>query len=60
MIRCELGDLGRLQDEQCSCGSHFPLLALDVCRKNGPVVTPGGRRIYPAYFVHLLDGHAGI
>jgi phenylacetate-CoA ligase len=60
MIRYELGDLGHLQDGQCSCGSPFPLMALDVCRKNDLVVTPGGRRIYPSYFVHLLDGHGGI
>ncbi len=60
MIRYELGDLGRLQDGQCSCGSPFPLMALDVCRKNDLVVTPGGRRIYPSYFVHLLDGQQGI
>jgi phenylacetate-CoA ligase len=60
MIRYELGDLGRLQEGQCSCGSPFPLLALDVCRKNDLVVTPGGRRVYPSYFVHLLDGYDGI
>jgi phenylacetate-CoA ligase len=60
MIRYELGDLGHLQDGQCSCGSPFPLMALDVCRKNDLVVAPGGRRIYPSYFVHLLDGHGGI
>jgi phenylacetate-CoA ligase len=60
MIRYEIGDLGRLQDGQCSCGSPFPLMALDVCRKNDLVITPGGRRIYPSYFVHLLDGRDGI
>ncbi len=60
MIRYELGDLGRLQAGQCSCGSPFPLLTLDVCRKNDLIVTPGGRRIYPAYFVRLLDGLSGI
>ena len=60
MIRYQLGDLGRLMSGQCSCGSPFPLLALDVCRKNDLIVTPGGRKIYPSYFVHLLDGHTGI
>jgi phenylacetate-CoA ligase len=60
MIRYELGDLGRLQDGQCGCGSPFPLMALDVCRKNDLVVTPGGRKIYPSYFVHLLDDLDGI
>ena len=60
MIRYELGDLGRLKPGQCSCGSPFPLLALDVCRKNDLIVTPAGRNIYPAYFAHLLDGYHGI
>jgi phenylacetate-CoA ligase len=60
MIRYELGDLGRLKAGQCSCGSSFPMMELDVCRKNDLVVTPGGRTIYPSYFVHLLDAHDGI
>ncbi|MEN8207047.1 MAG: hypothetical protein ABFS24_13700 [Pseudomonadota bacterium] len=60
MIRYELGDLGRLLDGQCRCGSPFPLMALDVCRKNDLIVTPAGRKIYPSYFVHLLDGQRGI
>jgi phenylacetate-CoA ligase len=34
MIRYELGDLGRLKEGQYSCGSPFPLMELDVCRKN--------------------------
>jgi len=60
MIRYELGDLGRLLDGQCGCGSPFPMLALDVCRKNDLIVTPAGQKIYPSYFVHLLDGQSGI
>jgi len=60
MIRYELGDLGRLKDGQCSCGSPFPLMELDVCRSNDLVTTPDGRKIYPSYFVHLLDGQPGI
>jgi phenylacetate-CoA ligase len=60
MIRYELGDLGRLKAGSCSCGSPFPLMELDVCRKNDLIVTPAGRKIYPAYFVHLLDGHRGV
>ena len=35
-------------------------MEIDVCRKNDIIVTPGGRKIYPSYFVHLLDGHDGI
>ena len=60
LIRYELGDLGRLQDGQCSCGSPFPMMALDVCRKNDLIVTPAGHKVYPSYFVHLLDGLSGI
>jgi len=60
MIRYEIGDLGHLQDGRCGCGSPFPLMALEVCRSNDLVVTPGGRRVYPSYFVHLLDGRDGI
>jgi phenylacetate-CoA ligase len=60
MIRYEIGDLGRLQAGQCVCGSPFPLMSLEVCRRNDLIVTPGGRRIYPSYFVHLLDGREGI
>ena len=60
MIRYELGDLGRLQAGQCSCGSPFPMMVLDVCRKNDLIVTPAGHKIYPSYFVHLLDGQGGI
>ena len=55
-----LGDLGRLKEGQCRCGSPFPLMELDVCRKNDLIVTPAGRTIYPSYFVHLLDGFSGI
>jgi phenylacetate-CoA ligase len=60
MIRYALGDLGRLRDGQCACGSPFPMLALDVCRKNDLIVTPAGHKIYPSWFVHLLDGQSGI
>lgn len=60
MIRYELGDLGRLREGQCRCGSAFPLLELEVCRSNDLIVTPAGRKIYPSYFVHLLDGESDI
>jgi phenylacetate-CoA ligase len=60
MIRYEVGDLGRLSEGECPCGSPFPLLELDVCRSNDLIVTPGGRKVYPSYFVHLLDGQSDI
>ncbi len=59
-IRYENGDTGRLREGRCSCGSPFPLMELNLCRSNDLVRTPGGRRIYPSWFVHLLDGVDGI
>ena len=59
-IRYENGDTGRLREGSCSCGSPFPLMELDLCRSNDLVRTPGGRRVYPSWFVHLLDGVAGV
>ncbi|RTZ71374.1 MAG: hypothetical protein DSZ02_11295 [Gammaproteobacteria bacterium] len=59
-IRYENGDTGRLREGSCSCGSPFPLMELDLCRSNDLVRTPGGRRVYPSWFVHLLDGIAGV
>jgi len=59
-IRYENGDTGRLREGGCSCGSPFPLMELNLCRSNDLVRTPGGRKIYPSWFVHLLDGVAGI
>ena len=59
-IRYEIGDSGRLKEGVCSCGSPFPLMEMEFCRSNDIIVTPGGKRIYPSYFIHLLDGVKGI
>ena len=59
-IRYEIGDSGRLRAGDCPCGSPFPLMEMEFCRSNDIIVTPGGKRIYPSYFIHLLDGVKGI
>lgn len=59
-IRYEIGDSGRLKEGECACGSPFPMLEMGVCRSNDMVRTRSGKRIYPAYFVHLLDGIGGV
>lgn len=59
-IRYENGDSGRLLEERCRCGLPFPLMELGVCRSNDIVRTASGRRVYPSWFVHLLDGVPGI
>lgn len=60
LIRYDIGDSGRLKEGDCSCGSPFPLMEMGLCRSNDIIRTPGGKRVYPSYFIHLLDGVAGI
>ena len=59
-IRYDIGDSGRLKEGDCACGSPFPMMEMGLCRSNDIIRTPGGKRIYPSYFIHLLDGLPGI
>ncbi len=59
-IRYEIGDSGILRAGDCSCGSLFPLMEMEFCRSNDIIVTQSGKRIYPSYFIHLLDDVNGI
>lgn len=59
-IRYELGDVGRLKEGACPCGSPFPLMEMGQCRANDHFRTRSGKHIHPAYFHHLLDGLEGI
>jgi phenylacetate-CoA ligase len=59
-IRYRLGDAGRLKEGGCPCGRPFPLMEMGHCRSNDLIRTPDGRRIYPSFFIHLLDGLEGI
>ena len=55
-IRYEIGDSGRLKEGECACGSPFPMMEMGLCRSNDIIRTRRGKRIYPSYFIHLLDG----
>ena len=55
-IRYEIGDSGRLKEGECACGSPFPMMEMGLCRSNDIIKTRSGKRIYPSYFIHLLDG----
>ena len=59
-IRYEIGDLGRLKEGQCECGSPFPMLEMGLCRSNDMIITNTGKNVYPSYFIHLLDGVSGV
>jgi phenylacetate-CoA ligase len=60
MIRYENGDSGELLDEECTCGSPFPLMKMGVCRQNDLILTPAGRHLHPSFFHHLLDGQTRV
>jgi phenylacetate-CoA ligase len=55
-IRYENGDSGRLREGDCPCGSPFPMMEMGLCRSNDLIRTRHGKRVYPSYFTHLLDG----
>lgn len=59
-IRYQIGDSGTLKAGECSCGSPFPMMEMGLCRSNDIIRTPAGKRIYPSYFIHLLDELSGI
>lgn len=56
LIRYALGDMGRLRDEVCDCGLPFPLMAMDMCRKNDLILAPDGRQLHPSNLNRLLYG----
>lgn len=60
LIRYEIGDLGRLKEGACACGSPFPLMEMSLCRSNDLIATTAGKRVYPSWFIHLLDGLEGV
>lgn len=59
-IRYEIGDAGKLKAGECSCGSPFPMMEMGMCRSNDIVLTAAGKRVYPSYFIHLLDDVRGV
>jgi phenylacetate-CoA ligase len=59
-IRYDTGDSGEILDDACPCGLAFPLLRMDLCRRNDLVRLPDGRLIHPAWFNRQLYGVAGI
>ena len=59
MIRYDLGDIGRLLEHPCSCGSPFPLMGPPEGRMQDLLVLPSGRRFAPIilnYWVNVSSG----
>jgi len=54
LIRYELGDMGRLLTEPCSCGSPFPLMAAPEGRTYEFLVMPSGKTLSPGRIDHWI------
>jgi phenylacetate-CoA ligase len=60
LIRYDLGDLGTPKEGVCPCGRGYPLMEVNLGRKNDHIRALNGKLVYPSYFIHLLDGINGI
>jgi len=59
-IRYNLGDLGVLIGDDCSCGSCFPLMRLTAGRKKDMVELPDGRVVSVLAVISVLNNIQGI
>jgi len=48
LIRYQLGDLGAISEEECSCGCAFPVLKALSGREGNFITTPSGRQVFSA------------
>jgi phenylacetate-CoA ligase len=60
LIRYRIEDCGKLLDGACDCGSHFPLMELNVSRIFDHFIMPDGRCIHGMLFVRFMDVARGI
>ncbi len=60
LIRYRIEDCGRLLDGSCDCGSHFPLMDLNVSRIFDHFIMPDGRFVHGMLFIRFMDVAQGI
>ena len=60
IIRYDQGDLGILIDEECPCGSYFPLMKITRGRKMDVIQLPDGRIISASNVIYDLNSIKGI
>jgi phenylacetate-CoA ligase len=60
LIRYDIGDVGILTEDFCTCGRAAPLVKKLLGRSSDFFVSPSGRLIHGEYFTHALYGHRGI
>jgi len=56
LLRYDLDDLGTSKEGICPCGRGYPLMEMNMGRQNDHIRALDGRKIYPSFFIHLLDG----
>jgi len=54
LIRYRIGDMGIWQDEKCSCGRNWPLLANVSGRVTDTFIRRDGSIVSPEYLIHLI------
>ncbi|MGV1098222.1 phenylacetate--CoA ligase family protein [Thiovibrio sp. JS02] len=57
LMRYRLGDLGLPRDGQCACGRGYPLMELNIGRSGDMLYGQHGNKIFPSFFIHVLDGN---
>ncbi len=60
LIRYNLGDVGCLSDEMCSCGRTLPLMKSVQGRSGDFFVADDGALVHGEYFTHLFYGIEGV
>ena len=59
-IRYEIGDIGAMAENHCTCGRTFPLLKEIRGRESDFIQTRDGKYIHGEFFTHLFYGLEGI
>jgi phenylacetate-CoA ligase len=60
VIRYNLGDIGHMLEDPCSCGKCFPLMKIDEARRGEVVALPDGKRVPFLVFNALLNEIDGV
>lgn len=60
LLRYDLDDVGTFMTGSCPCGRGYPLMKMEIGRQNDYLQSLDGKKIYPSFLVHLLDGEKWI
>jgi phenylacetate-CoA ligase len=60
LIRYKLGDVGRLSNNDCTCGRNLPLMKSVEGRTGDFFVSSNGSLVHGEYFTHLFYGEGDV